>query len=205
MNDNVITQSKRSFTVEEYLRLEKKDGTKHEFYQGKVLSKSGSGRRHNLICSNMTIAIGSRVIKQRNEVYVNDMRVRLNSKSFCYPDLIVVGAEPKFDAVETDVLLNPTVIVEVLSPSTSMRDKTEKLEGYLAMESVRDCLLVREDEMKVEQYSKQSQKQWLYKIYDGREDIISIDSVNCKISMSEVYSQIKFGIEALLVGQTKPV
>mgnify|MGYP001609010791 FL=1 len=192
INEKVLTQSKRSFTVEEYLRLERKDGSKHEFYQGKVLSKSGSGRRHNLICSNMTIAIGSRVVRQRNEVYVNDMRVSLNSKNFCYPDLIVAGAGPKFDPVEIDVLLNPTVIIEVLSPATSMRDKTEKLEGYLAMESVRECLLVKENELKVEQYSKQTIKQWLYKIYDGREDIVSLDAINCKISMSEIYSQITF-------------
>src|SRR5688572_5406858 len=131
MNDKVLTQSKQRFTVEEYLRLEKRDGAKHEFYNGKILSKSGSGRRHNLICSNMTIAIGSRVAGQKCEVYVNDMRVQLNTRNFCYPDLIVVGTDPKFDPVEADVLLNPTVIVEVLSPSTSMRDKTEKLEGYL--------------------------------------------------------------------------
>jgi Uma2 family endonuclease len=192
MNEKALTQSKRSFTVEEYLRLERRDGSKHEFYQGKVLSKSGSGRRHNLICSNMTVAIGSRIVRQKFEVYVNDMRVRLNAKSFCYPDLIVVGTEPKFDKVETDVLLNPTVIIEVLSPTTSMRDKTEKLEGYLGMESVRELLLVKEDEMKVEQYSKQTIKQWVYKIYDGREDIISLDAVNCKVSMAEVYSQINF-------------
>jgi Uma2 family endonuclease len=193
MNDKVATQSKRRFTVEEYLRLERNDGSKHEFYNGKILSKSGSGRRHNLICSNMTIAIGSRVIGQKSEVYVNDMRVQLNSKSFCYPDLIVVKANPQFDPVETDVLRNPTVIVEVLSPTTSMRDKTEKLEGYLAMDSVREYLLVKEEDLKVEHYAKQTVKQWMYKIYDGREDVVSLESINCKISLAEIYSQITFG------------
>jgi Uma2 family endonuclease len=192
MNDKSSTQSKQRFTVEEYLRLEKKDGTKHEFYNGKILAKSGSGRRHNLICSNMTIAIGSRVIGQKSEVYVNDMRVRLNSGNFCYPDLVVVGADPQFDDAELDVLLNPTLIVEVLSQTTSMRDKTEKLEGYLAMDSVKECLLVREEDMKVEHYAKQGPKQWIYKIYDGRDDIITLGAINCKISVAEIYSQINF-------------
>lgn len=193
MNEKILPQTERKYTIEEYLLLEKRDGTKHEFYNGKVLTKSGSGRRHNLICSNMTVAIGSRVIGQKCEVYVNDMQVQLNSRNFCYPDLVVVNANPKFDSKEPDVLLNPVVIVEVVSNATSTHDKTQKLEGYLAMESVRECLLVKEEELRVEHYSKQGPKQWMYKIYDGRDDIISLDAVNCKISLAEIYTQIKFG------------
>ena len=193
MNEKILPQTERKYTVEEYLRLEKKDGKRHEYANGKILTKSGSGRKHNLICSNMTIAIGSRVVGQKFEVYVNGMRVQLNSRNFCYPDLIVVGSNPKFDSQEPDVLLNPSVIIEVSSQATSTRDKTEKLEGYLAMESVRDCLLVKEDSLKVEHYAKQSPKMWMYKIYDGRDDIVSLDSINCKISVAEIYSQINFG------------
>lgn len=193
MNDKILPQTERKYTVEEYLQLEKKEGAKHEYHNGKILSKSGSGRKHNLICSNMTIAIGSRIVGQKFEVYVNGMRVQLNSRSFCYPDLIVVGENPKFDSREPDILLNPTIIVEVVSPATSVRDKTEKLEGYLAMDSVREFLLVKEDSIRVEHYAKQNPKQWVYKIYDGRDDIVSLDSVNCKISLAEIYAQIKFG------------
>lgn len=193
MNEKILPQTERKYTVEEYLKLEKNEATKHEYSNGKILSKSGSGRRHNLICSNMTIAIGSRVVGQKFEVYVNDMRVKINSNSYSYPDLVVVGATPKFDTRETEVLLNPTLIVEVVSQNSSMRDRTEKLESYLALESVRDCLLVKEDGLRVEHYAKQSPKQWMYKIYDGRDDIISLDSINCKISLAEIYSQIKFG------------
>lgn len=144
-----------------------------------------------MICSNMTVAIGSRVVGQKFEVYVNDMRVKISSNSYCYPDLVVVGLNPTFDVKETEVLLNPTMIVEVVSKYSSTRDRTEKLERYLAMESVRDCLLVKEELMQVEHYAKQGPKQWVYKIYDARDDIISLDSINCKISMAEIYSQIK--------------
>jgi Uma2 family endonuclease len=193
MNDKTSAQAERKYTVEEYLNLEKNDATKHEYHNGKILSKSGSGRRHNLICSNMTIAIGSRVVGQTCEVYVNDMRVKLNSNTFSYPDLAVVASVPKFDAKANDVLLNPAVIVEVVSQNSSMRDRTEKLENYLAMESVRDCFLVKEDTMRVDHYAKQNPKQWIYKIYDSRDDIISLDSIKCKISMAEIYAQIKFG------------
>jgi Uma2 family endonuclease len=193
MNDKILLQPERKYTVEEYQNLEKTEATKHEYHNGKILSKSGSGRRHNLICSNMTIAIGSRVTGQSCEVYVNDMRVKLNSSIYTYPDLAVVSTTPNFEAKTNDVLLNPSVIVEVVSQNSSMRDRTEKLENYLAMESVRDCLLVKEDSMKVDHYAKQSPKQWVYKIYDGRDDIISLDSIKIKISMAEIYAQIKFG------------
>lgn len=193
MNEQILPQTERKYTGEEYLHLEKKNGQSHDYYNYKTLSKSGIGRNHNLICSNMTIAIGSRTTGQRFEVYVNGMRVQLNSGNFCYPDLIVVGEKPLFDPAESDILLNPIVIVEVVSPLTSVRDKTEKLEGYLAMESVRECLLVKEDSMRVDHYAKQSAKQWLYKIYDARDDIISLDAINCKISVAEIYAQIKFG------------
>ena len=190
MNEQKIPQSEQKYSVEDYLRLEKKEGTKHEFYNGRVLPKSGLGRKHNLICSNMTVAIGSRILGQKYEVSVNGIKVRLNSRNFTYPDLVVVSANPQFDSNETDILLNPTVIVEVISGKTQTNDKTEKLEGYLSMDSVRECLLVKENELKVEQYAKQNPKQWMYKIYDGKDEIISLDAINCKISLAEIYSQI---------------
>jgi Uma2 family endonuclease len=120
------------------------------------------------------------------------MRVKLTNHSYCYPDVVVIKDEPKFDNNELDILLNPTVIVEVLSKATLCHDKTEKLECYLAMESVRECLLVKEEEIRVEHYFRQTANQWIYKIYNRREDIISLDSINCKTSVGEIYAQIKF-------------
>jgi len=79
-----------------------------------------------------------------------------------------------------------------MSKSTLYHDKTEKLDRYLAMESVREIMLVKEEDMRVEHYHKQTINQWTYKIYGNREDVISIESINCKISLSEIYSQIKF-------------
>jgi Uma2 family endonuclease len=192
MSEQVVQQTEKTYTAEDYLKLDRQDAGKQEYSNGKVLSASGSSRRHNLIGSNTTIAIGSRVRGHKCEVYVNDMRVKLAPHNYCYPDVVVVNGEPAFEGKELDILLNPTVIVEIMSRATLNHDKTEKLDRYLAMSSVREIMLVKEEEMRVEHYFKQTQNQWTYKIYQNREDIISIESVNCKISLSEIYSQIKF-------------
>ena len=192
MSEQVVQQTEKTYTAEDYLKLDRQVAGKQEYSNGKVLNASGSSRRHNLIGSNTTIAIGSRVRGHKCEVYVNDMRVKLAPHNYCYPDVVVVNGEPQFEGKELDILLNPTVIVEIMSRATLNHDKTEKLDRYLAMASVREIMLVKEEEMRVEHYFKQTQNQWTYKIYQNREDIISIESVNCKISLGEIYSQIKF-------------
>ena len=192
MSEKILTQTEKTYTAEDYLKFERRDAGKQEYSNGNVLNSSGSSRRHNLIGSNTTIAIGSRVRGHKCEVYVNDMRVKLAPHNYCYPDVVVVNGDPKFEGKELDILLNPTVIVEIMSKSTLYHDKTEKLDRYLAMESVREIMLVKEEDMRVEHYHKQTINQWTYKIYGNREDVISIESINCKISLSEIYSQIKF-------------
>lgn len=192
MSEKILTQSEKIYTVEDYLNFKHRGSTKREFYNGKIFDTAGSSRRHNLIGSNTTIGIGSRLRGQKCEIYVNDMLVKLSNKSFCYPDVVIVKEEPIFDGSELDVLINPTVIVEVSSKATICHDKTAKLDSYLAMESVKECLLVKEEEMRVEHYAKQTLNQWVYKIYSKRDDNISLDSINCRISLAEIYSQIKF-------------
>lgn len=192
MNEKIVSQSEKLYTVEDYLDSERHGLDKHEFSNGKISAAAGSSRRHNLIGSNTTIAIGSRVRGQRCEVYVNDMRVKLAQHNYCYPDVIVVSGEPKFEGNELDILLNPTVIVEILSKATLYYDKTEKLDCYLAMNSVKEVVLVKEEEMRVEHYAKQTINQWVYKIYNSNDAVVSLDSINCKINLSEIYAQIKF-------------
>jgi Uma2 family endonuclease len=103
-----------------------------------------------------------------------------------------VNGEPSFADQQQDILMNPTIIAEIFSNKTNTTDKNEKLESYLAMDSIRECLLIKEDEMRVEHYAKQNPKQWIYRIYNERDDVISLESVNCKLSLQEVYASLKF-------------
>ncbi|MEO8072111.1 MAG: Uma2 family endonuclease [Acidobacteriota bacterium] len=193
MSEKNITQTEKNYAVDEYLNIERNSGKKSEYSNGKVLTTNNSNRMHNLIVSNITIAVGSRLGGNKAEIYVSNMRVQVNANRFSYPSVVIVSGEPNFIDNKSDVLLNPTVVVEIYSTATSFHDKTEKLEAYLAMSSIREYLLVKEDEMRVEHYTKQNAKQWIYRIYNDKDEVVTIDALNCKISMTEIYAQIKFG------------
>ncbi|MBA3353987.1 MAG: Uma2 family endonuclease, partial [Blastocatellia bacterium] len=158
---------------------------------GRVIAKSGSNRSHNILVSNTAVAIGSRMHGHKAEVYISNMRVKLKNNYICYPDLVVVNGEPTFTDQNSDVLLNPTAIVEIFSNQTNSSDKANKLESYLAMDSIKEFVLLKEEEMRVEHYARQNAKQWIYRIYNERDDVISLDSINCKVSLAEIYSQVK--------------
>lgn len=191
MNDKVLVKPEKVYTVEEYLRFERRGSNRLEFHGGKILSTSSSSRRHNLIGSNTIISLGSRLRGHKCEIYINDMRVKISEFDYCYPDVIIVKGEPKFDGRDSDILLNPTVVAEILSRKTLYYDKTEKLDAYLQMNSVKECLLIKEEEMRVEHYSKQNSKQFMFRIYTQPEEVITLDSIGCKTSLSEIYAQVQ--------------
>lgn len=192
MNEKGLDQTLKSSSVEDYVGFERNSPTKNELLNGKMLARSGSNRWHNLIVANTAIAVGSKMHGHKCEIYISNMRVKLASNYICYPDIVIVNGEPKFSDHNYDLLQNPTVVVEIFSNQTNSSDKTKKLENFLEMESIRECLLLKEDEMRVEHYARQNAKQWIYRIYNERDDVISLDSVNCKVSVAEIYAQIKF-------------
>lgn len=195
MSEKTITPVERKNSVEDYLKLERKNIGNYEYIDGKILPMPASSRIHSLMVTNTTIAVGSRLRGQNCEVYAGNMRVQLNSERFCYPSVVIVNGKPSFTGEGSETLVNPTVVVEIFSPETR---SYQKRESYLDMSSIRECLFVKEDEMRIEHYFKQNAKQWVYKIYNGRDDVISLESVNCKASVAEIYAQINFKNERQL-------
>ena len=193
MTQQPLTPTPKFRTTEDYLMAERQSPAKNEFLNGRVIGRSGSNRWHNIIVSNAAVAIGSRIHSAKHDLYIGNMRVRLRNNFICYPDVVVVNGEPAFGDQNGDLLLNPTVVLEIISHATNTLDKTQKLEAFLAMESIRECILVKEDEMRIEHYAKQNAKQWIYKIHNERDDVLSMESIGCKVSLSEIYAQIKFG------------
>jgi Uma2 family endonuclease len=189
MNEKVLDQSSKSGVADERFGAERRDLARGE----KVLARSGANRWHNLIVSNAAIAVGSRLHGNKCEIYVSNMKVQLAKNFVCYPDLVIVNGEPKFAGHDQDVLLNPTVVLEIFSSTTNTAEKTKKLESVLEMESVRECLMVKEDDMRVEHYARQNAKQWIYRIYNERDDVLSIESIGCKMNLSELYAQVRLG------------
>jgi Uma2 family endonuclease len=191
MSDRPANPQFRTGTPEDYMMAERQSATKNEFVNGRVIGRSGSDRQHNLLVSNTAIGIGSRLHGHKSEIYIGNMRVKLRNNFICYPDIVFVTGEPSFADQNSDLLLNPTVVVEIFSSDTNSSDKTKKLESFLEMPSIKECMLLKQDEMRVEHYARQNQKQWLYRIYNERDDVISLDSIGCKISLQEIYAGLK--------------
>ena len=192
---NLAEKLEHYYTVEEYLAGERQTLDKHEYINGEIVAMAGATRAHNLIGLNAATEIRFQLKGRKCEVYANDMRVRMRGARYGYPDVVVVCGEPQFADNEFDVLLNPVIVVEVLSDSTRFRDKTEKLETYLAMESVRECLLIEQNKTRVEQYIKQTPRQWLLRIFESADETIALDAIGCTLSLAEVYAQVEFAPE----------
>ena len=192
MSRNNLAESKKYYTVEEYLAFERGAFEKHEYIDGELVLMAGASREHNLIGTNITFALMAQLKGKKCEVYANDMRVRMKANRYGYPDVVVVCGEPEFADNEFDVLLNPTIVVEILSSSTRFRDKTEKLETYRKIESLKECLLIEQDKMFIEHFIKQTPNQWLLRIYEIADDLVKLESVGCVILLSDIYLQVKF-------------
>lgn len=174
-----------------YPTNERRPVVKNEFLDGRTVAKPTANRWHNLIATNFVIAIGSRIQRSTCELYANDMQVTIGRNSICFPDVVVVNGPPAFADESSELLLNPTVVVEIFSGAGKSTDRQQKLEGFLAIPKIKECLLVNETEMRVEHYARQNAKQWIYRIYNERDDTITLESINCKMSLAEVYAQVK--------------
>ena len=192
MSKSNLAIAEKLYTDEEYLAFEREAEEKHELIDGVIGSMAGASRKHNLINTNTTVALGNQLRNKNCELYANDMRVRMRKSRYSYPDVFVVCGEPQFADEEFDVLLNPAVIVEVLSEQKRLRDKTDKPETFQKMESIRECLLVEQTEPRIKHYIKQTPRQWLLKIYEDLDEIIYLESIDCKVSLADIYAQIEF-------------
>ena len=180
------------YSDEEYLAFEREAEEKHELVNGEIVAMAGATREHNLIGVNVSSELHFRLKGKGCEIYANDMRVRMKKGRYGYPDVVVVCEKPNFADDEFDVLLNPLVVVEVLSKTTRFRDKTEKLKTYQKMESIRDILLIEQNEPRIEHYIKQTPNQWLLRIYENLGETIVLESLGCELPMAEIYAQIEF-------------
>ena len=201
MSRSNLAESKKYYTVEEYLAFEREAFEKHEYIDGLIIplhenletvAMAGASRRHNLVSGNIFGEIRNQLKGRNCEAYINDMRVRLNPARYVYSDVVVACDEPDFLDDEFDTLTNPVVAIEVLSPSTRFKDKTEKLEDFRKVESLKECLLIEQEKMFIEHYIKQTPNQWLLRIYENAGETVILESIGCEVSLSDIYLQVKF-------------
>jgi Uma2 family endonuclease len=179
-------------TPEEYLAAERKAENKSELIDGEVVAMSGASRRHNLIAVNLTREISLQLKDRPCEAYASGMRVRAASANqYTYPDVAAVCGEPRFEDEHADTLLNPTLIVEVLSESTETFDRGKKFDSYRTIESLAEYLLVSQGAYRIEQHTKQTDGRWQLSEYRSLHDAVVLPSIQCKLALREVYDKIK--------------
>jgi Uma2 family endonuclease len=175
---------------EEYLALERQAEFKSEYLDGVVYAFVGCSPRHNLIVANIIITLGSQLKGRPCRVYPSDLKVRVPSaKRFFYPDVSVVCGDDEFADDEKDIILNPTLIVAVVSESTAAFDRGKKFLSYQQIASLQEYLLVSQEEILVEGYSSQSNDTWLYTKVTGLEGRLRLSSIECELALRDVYDK----------------
>ena len=177
------------FTSEEYITQERKALHKSEYLNGQIFAMSGASRAHSLITSNISNTLYNQLVASDCEVHSSDMRVQPSPIAYFYPDVVVACGEPRFEDDVFDTLLNPVVIVEVLSPSTAAYDRGEKFEHYQQFISLRDYILVSQHRFCVEHYRRQDQHSERTE-FCASEDVMPLISIDCKISLRDIYTRV---------------
>lgn len=180
-------------TAEEYLAFDRQSAHKNEYFNGEVFAMTGASRQHNLISLNIGAELRALLQQHPCEVYTSDMRVKISRTGlYTYPDVVVVCDEPVFEDAEVDTLINPLVLVEVLSKSTEDYDRGGKFEHYRALPSLREYLIVAQERCHVVHYLRQADDTWLL---TERTDItgnIRLASLDCAVPLSGIYAKVRF-------------
>lgn len=189
---------KRKLTVEEYLAIEEKAEFKSEFYDGVMYpvyrdgpeAMAGASRRHNYAKENLIVELGGRLKGGRCRTLSSDQRVRIPTTGlYCYPDIVVLCGDPEYDG---ETLLNPQVVVEVLSDSTAEYDRVTKFRHYQRLDSLREYVLVSQDEPVIDRFVRQDDGSWKLTTFAGMNATFALDSVAVTIPMADVYRGITF-------------
>lgn len=183
----------RHVTPEQYLEAEREASFKSEYFSGQIFAMAGASRRHNVLVGNLVRRLGNRLDGQPCETYPSDMKVLVRANGlYTYPDVTVVCGEPEFLNRDGDVLLNPLVIVEVLSDSTQSYDRGAKWVLYQGLDSLQEYVLVSADTPRVERFTRQDNGQWLYESIGGLDGEIRLASLDIMLPLAEVYERVTF-------------
>lgn len=189
----MVSNPKTFLTEEEYLAFERKSQTKHEYYDGEIFAMTGVRRAHARIATNLSTSLDNQLKDVTCNVYAGDLRLKVPATGlYTYPDLIVTCGEEKFADDEFDTLLNPIVLIEILSSSTEAYDRGRKFENYQAIESFREYVLVSQTARRIEHYLRESGSEWHYKEIRESGSKITLPTIKCELRLNDVYDKVVF-------------
>ena len=184
------------FEPDEYLAMERASETRHEFFDGEIFALAGVSRSHNRTASNLVVALSNRLAGRDCDVYSNDLRVLVEATGlFTYPDVVVTCGGEVFADGERDTLTNPLVLIEILSPSTEAYDRGKKFEHYQRIPSIREFVLVSQDQKRVEIFRRLNAGEWSYRVFepgttDDDDGEIPLAAIDATIRFDEIYRRV---------------
>ncbi|HEX9960159.1 MAG TPA: Uma2 family endonuclease [Pyrinomonadaceae bacterium] len=191
---SAIVKEKRKYSLEEYAELEKTSEERLEYFDGNVWSMAGASRKHERLVVNVINALSNSLRGRGCVVYSSNLRIKVPAyPPYRYPDVTALCGEEVFeDFYGLDVLINPSLIVEILSPSTKSFDIGDKFTYYKSIESFTEYLLIDQDKPHVVLYTKQSADAWLHREFNALQDKIFLSSLDCELAAAEIYENVEF-------------
>lgn len=202
----MLLNKKYKITPQEYLIAERLSESKNEYFNGEIFAMAGASMEHNQISSNIVRVLGNQLVESQCTVLANDMKIKIEAiEKYTYPDIVVVCGNGEFEqdkensddkAIKdeyerkNDILLNPIVIMEILSISTEGYDRGDKFSHYQFIDSFIEYILISQYVCRVEKFIRQKDKTWIYSTYSNLEDTVKIESINCDLPVADIYRKV---------------
>ncbi|TCD25148.1 Uma2 family endonuclease [Pedobacter psychrodurus] len=193
VNEPAVAYQKRRYTIEEYLEMEKASTVKHEYFQGEVFAMSGAGDNHNNIFSNVFIEIGNKLKGKPCRPYGSDKRMNIPENTlFTYPDISIYCNGLTHTDIDEDTSILPTVIIEILSPSTKNYDRGKKFNLYKDIPSLKEYIMIDSESVSVEAFYVNENKNWAFKDHKEITDVITFVSMGFDLALTDIYEHVRF-------------
>ncbi len=192
IRDPLLVYNKQELSQTEYLEFEKAAGEKHEFFQGRVYAMAGASPRHNVIFSNLFREIGNRLKGQSCRPYGSDLRIHIPENTlFTYPDISIICGDIIPSNADGDTAIEPTVLIEILSPATRDYDRSQKFKLYRDIPALKEYILVDSEAVNVEVFKLNERLHWELYEYKRLDETLLIATVQVRIPLGEIYEGIK--------------
>lgn len=180
-------------TVEEYLAFERASDTKHEYYAGQIVAMAGASYAHNLIAGDTYASLHAQLRGQQCTVLPSDQRLRISPVGpLTYPDIMAVCGQPHFTDERPDTVTNPTVIIEILSPSTDDDDRGRKTRHYRTLAPLQEYVLIAQDEYRIEHCVRAENGRWRFTEATDPAATIHLSSIGCTLTLADTYERVTF-------------
>jgi len=189
----MAAQPRHVWTEAEYLEFERSNDRKHEYFAGNVYAMTGASQDHNRVAGSTFASLYAQLRNRPCDLFSDNMRVKVRGDGlYTYPDLSIVCGKPQLEDTKFDTLLNPALIIEVLSPSTENYDRGEKFRLYRQIDSLQEYLLIAQDTPRIERYLRQPNHEWLLTEVSGLAATLELPSIQCTLALADVYEKVTF-------------